>query len=120
MDARTHLDDDVGGERADEQAPACCDEEIEGDRSRRDRACDSSDSGPQGDEGGGVIEQRFAFEDRDDAPRQADTTRNRAGRNGVRRGNDGSQRQRDWPRDVRRKQMHGRTHRDGGDDDQGN
>ena len=54
-----------------------------GRRGRRDR-------GVQRDQGGGVVEQRLALEDGDDAARQPDPAADRGRRHGVRRRDDGA------------------------------
>ena len=56
------------------------------------------DGGAQRDQRGRVVEQRLALQDRDDPPRQADPAPDRGRRDGVRRRDDGADRERSAPR----------------------
>ena len=59
------------------------------------------DRGAQRDQRGGVVEQRLPLEDRHDPARDADAPRDRGGRDGVRRGDDGTEREGGRPGDGR-------------------
>ena len=77
--------------------------EVEGHRPQRHvggvTTCGSGsqgkrrDRGAQGHQGGGVVDQRLALEDRHDPPGQADASRDRGGRDGVRGRHDRAQRE---------------------------
>ena len=62
-------------------------------------ALDDRQRRAQRDQRGGVVEQRLALEDRDDPPGQADPAADRGRGHGVRRCDDGADRERDRPRD---------------------
>jgi hypothetical protein len=58
-----------------------------------DRGEDRSRRGPQGHQGGGVVEQALALEDRDDPARHAHLAGDRRRGDGVRRGDHGTERE---------------------------
>ena len=76
------------------------------------------DRRPQRDQGGGVVEQRLALEDRDDASRQPDPAADRRGRDGVGRRDDRADRERQRPAEVGQQQVDDHGHPGGGEDDQ--
>ena len=60
----------------------------------RDRPRDRPERGAEGDQRGRVVEQALALEDGDDPARHADAPRDGGGRDGVRRRDDGAERDR--------------------------
>ena len=79
------------------------------------RGCDRR---TQGDESRGVVEQRLALEDGDDPSRQADPAGDRGGGDGVRRGDDGADGDRDRPRDARHDEVDERADAEACEDDE--
>ena len=67
------------------------------------------DRGAQRDQGGRVVEQRLALEDRDDPARQPDPAADRGRRHGVGRRDDRADRERQRPAEVRQQRV--RDHR---------
>ena len=105
------------------------DEEQESDEdaaTRRDHEV-ASESGPgdgrhdrrtQGHQGGGVVEQRLALEDRHDPAREADPPRDRRRRDGVGRCHDGTDREAGTPAEVGQQPVHEHGDAGGGEGDQ--
>ena len=86
---------------ADEHAAAGRADEVEADLDDRHAAGEEGDRGAQRDQGGGVVEQRLALEDRHDPPRQADPLRHRGRGDRVGRRDDRADRDRGRPAEAR-------------------
>ena len=83
--------------RPGSRRPTC--EGLDADRRRGDRRA-------QRHQGGGVVEQRLALEDRHDPARQPDPAGDRGRGHGVRRRDHGADRERDRPGDAREQRVH--------------
>ncbi len=107
--AAAHTADDEEQQQADGHAPGGGEQEVQADVEHGDLVAERDggarapdrDGGPQGHQGGRVVEQRLALQDRDDPARDADAAGDRGRRHGVRRRDDRAEGERRRPGHVR-------------------
>ena len=117
LDAVADLADHEGDGEADHDGADCRDEEAGTDLPDRDRAGDRGDGRTQGDDSGGVVDQAFTLEDRDDSAGQPDLAGNCCGRDRVGRGDHGAESQ-GRSKGNRQDPPHQQTDAEGREDDQ--
>ncbi len=91
LDVATHDREHGGDAQPDEKAATDGQREVAQDLPHAHGRGDGHDRGPQRDQGGGVVDQALALEDRDDPSGHAHAARDRGGGNGVRRRDDGTE-----------------------------